>query len=71
MREPDDSAEGMGRSLIDVSREAVVGKDVAQELIMATSSGVVNVVGKSSGLSGGKRSGYVASSPGQSIFAVE
>ena len=62
MREADDSAEGIGRSLIDVSREAVVGKDVAQELIMATSSGVVNVVGTWSGPSGRKRSGYVASS---------
>lgn len=65
MSEAEDSAEGIGRSLIDVSREAVVGKDVAQELIIATSSGVVNVVGTSSGFSGEKRSGYVASSPRQ------
>ena len=63
MREADESAEGIGRSLIDVNREAVVGKDVAQEPIIATSSGVVNVVGTSSELSGGKRSGYVASTP--------
>ena len=57
MREADDSAGGMGRSLIDVNREAVVGKDVAHALMMASNSWVDNVVGISLGLEGWKRSG--------------
>lgn len=57
MREANDSAGGTGESLIDVSREAVVGNEVAQELTMAEISCVVKVVGTSSGLDGWKRSG--------------
>jgi len=58
--EAEDSAEGIGRSLIALRRDAVVGKEGAHELIMPSSSVADNVIGISSAL-GWKRSGYLAS----------
>lgn len=61
MSAADDSAGGIGRSLTEVNREAVVGNAVADELTTARSSLGDRFVGISSGLPGWKRSGWEAS----------
>ena len=60
MSEAEDSAEGTGRSLMALSLEAVVGKDVAHEVIIASNSAADKVVGGPE-IEGWKRSGYVDS----------
>lgn len=47
IRDVDDSAGGIGKSLMAFKREAVVGNDVAHELMTASCSGGDNVVGAS------------------------
>lgn len=60
IREADDSAEGIGRSLMALSRDAVVGYEVACEVTIASCSEAVKVVGTSE-VAGWKRSGSAAS----------
>ena len=60
INDADDSAVGIGRSLMALRREAVVGYEVAHELMTANNSEVDSVVGTSE-LVGWNRSGYFAS----------
>lgn len=61
IKETEDSKGGIGTSLMDVRRDAVVGYDVAYELMTARSSGVVKDVEGKSVVVGWKRSGCAAS----------
>ena len=60
INEADDSAEGIGKSLMALRRDAVVGYEVAQELMIASISDVDSVVGTSEVVSW-KRSGCLVS----------
>lgn len=61
IKETEDSNGGIGTSLMDVKRDAVVGNEVAYELIIARSSGVVKDVEGKSVVLGWKRSECAAS----------